>query len=256
MKLESLSRIRRPLRILLTISIIVTGFCLMGACLSIYLSGGDQAFSRESVAAAFRPIALPVWLCLGLTVLSFPVQLLPCPAETQLPQQQVRMALARMQERIDISLCPDELNQQIQDLRRNRKIYETTGKLVLILSTVIFLFYGLNGKNFHSSHINQSMIRAMFWLLPCIVVPFVLYLFIEKKTHASMAKELELLKSAPKESRIVPPRHRNNRRRNLYLRTGLLIVAVLILIGGFFIGGSNDVLTKAVNICTECIGLG
>ena len=28
------------------------------------------------------------------------------------------------------------------------------------------------------------------------------------------------------------------------------------LIGGAFAGGWADVLTKAINICTECIGLG
>ncbi len=36
----------------------------------------------------------------------------------------------------------------------------------------------------------------------------------------------------------------------------ILGVAIIALIGGFLAGGYNDVLTKAVNICTECIGLG
>ena len=40
----------------------------------------------------------------------------------------------------------------------------------------------------------------------------------------------------------------------LSLMIGSLIVLLLIL--GAFNGGLNDVLVKAVNICTECIGLG
>lgn len=40
------------------------------------------------------------------------------------------------------------------------------------------------------------------------------------------------------------------------IRLVLLSVAITILIFGFVTGGYADVLTKAVNICTECIGLG
>lgn len=39
-------------------------------------------------------------------------------------------------------------------------------------------------------------------------------------------------------------------------RLVILGVAIAVLILGFAIGGYADVLTKAVNICTECIGLG
>ncbi len=39
-------------------------------------------------------------------------------------------------------------------------------------------------------------------------------------------------------------------------RLVILLTAIAILILGFFAGGYADVLTKAVNICTECIGLG
>jgi hypothetical protein len=36
----------------------------------------------------------------------------------------------------------------------------------------------------------------------------------------------------------------------------ILCLAVGILIYGFLLGGTKDVLTKAINICTECVGLG
>ena len=40
------------------------------------------------------------------------------------------------------------------------------------------------------------------------------------------------------------------------LRWGLLAFAIILLIWGFITGGAEDVLTKAANICSECIGLG
>ena len=39
-------------------------------------------------------------------------------------------------------------------------------------------------------------------------------------------------------------------------RLALLAAAVCLLVWGFVTGGAADVLTKAINICTECIGLG
>lgn len=42
----------------------------------------------------------------------------------------------------------------------------------------------------------------------------------------------------------------------LYLRLALLGVSIAIFAYGFFAGGTSDVMTKAVNICTECVGLG
>ena len=40
------------------------------------------------------------------------------------------------------------------------------------------------------------------------------------------------------------------------IRRALLALALLLIALGIFNGGLNDVLVKAVNICTECIGLG
>lgn len=256
MKKESLSRLRKPLHILLSASIFVASLCLMVACVLIYRSG-DQPFSREAVAAAFGPISIPVYVCLGMIVLSFLAELLlPPSGSKQPPVRQIRMILHRMQERTDLSLCGDELQSQIKALRNSRQLYNRISRTVLILSSILFLTYGLNSSNFHSTHINQSMIRAMFWLLPCSVIPFCFGIFTARKNYASMEQEIELLKTAPKESRIVPLKPGNSNRRGFYLRTALLVVGIVILIYGFFAGGTADVLTKAVNICTECVGLG
>lgn len=42
----------------------------------------------------------------------------------------------------------------------------------------------------------------------------------------------------------------------LTIKLCIVILAVASLLIGVLTGGLNDVLTKAVNICTECIGLG
>ena len=44
--------------------------------------------------------------------------------------------------------------------------------------------------------------------------------------------------------------------RTRILRIVLVIAAVCLLAAGMFNGSAKDVLGKAVNVCTECIGLG
>lgn len=40
------------------------------------------------------------------------------------------------------------------------------------------------------------------------------------------------------------------------MRRFLIVVALLLIAVGAANGGARDVLVKAINICTECIGLG
>lgn len=256
MKKEALSKYRKPLRIVLSAAILLTGLCLMLACLGICLSG-SQPFSPESVAAAFGTIAIPVYLGLGVSVLCILADLLlPRSEETQTSPRQLRMLLKRAQERTDLSRCGAELRDEVLSLRSTRKLHHQIGMTILILSTLLFLTYGLNLRNYHPTHIDQTMARAMYWLVPCTVIPFIYALFTTGKNRISMAKELALLRSAPKESRLPAPKRPSHEKRDFLLRAGFLVIGLGLLIWGFFGDGSADVLTKAANICSECIGLG
>lgn len=66
---ESMVRIHRIYNIVFSIVLVIAGICLIAGCLSIYFSG-DQPFSRESVAATFSGIALPVYLAIAMTVIN------------------------------------------------------------------------------------------------------------------------------------------------------------------------------------------
>lgn len=256
MNKEALLKFHKPLRIILSAAILLTGLCLITACLGIFLSG-IQPFSRESVAAAFRSIAIPLFLGLGISVICILAELLlPRSEEAQTPGRHLPMLLKRAQNRTDLSLCDAELRSEILALRSTRKLYHCTGMVILALSTVLFFTYGLNLRNYHPTYIDQTMIRALYWLVPCTVVPFVYGLFAAGKNRISMAKELALLKSAPKGSRIPVPRHSGHEKRDFVLRVGFLMLGLGFLIWGIFTGGARDVLTKAANICSECIGLG
>ena len=250
-------RIHLIYSILLSAGIILAGISLMIACVGIYRSG-DQPFSREAVAAAFSQIAVPVYLCLGLIVGGILLNgFAPLPRKKQPVEKQYGVILDRMYRKMDSENCDQELLRTIRAEETRRKRYAGIGWALLGICSVVFLSYGLNSANFHQSEINSSMIKAMGIFLPCLAIPFAWAVFSAYSCRASIRREIALLRQAPAVTSISQvAATKGNHNCLLAVRYGILVVGIGILIYGFFAGGTSDVLTKAINICTECVGLG
>lgn len=245
-------RIHQIYSILLSVVTVAAGICLIAACISIY-NIGDHPFSPETVAAAFSTIAVPVYLCLALTFGGFILDgFFPVPKSKMIPQKQYAAILARLHEKADLQ------HENIRKEQRSRKVHKYISLLLLAIGSVIFLGYGVNGANFDTADITGSMIKAMYVLLPCMVIPFGYGIFAAFYSNASIKREITLAKRLISESPQCPvqPAVKKKAFPLMYLRWVLLAVGVFLLVFGFITGGTEDVLTKAVNICTECVGLG
>lgn len=252
---ERCTRIRLVYGVIQSLSIAAAAVCLMVACVSIYRQG-NHPFSREAVAEVFSGIAVPIYLCLALILGGFLLDLfLPGDAAKPKMKKQTELILRRLQRKADLDTCDESLRSAILAQRSRRAKHRKIRTIVLILASVLFLTYGANPNNFHQSEINSSMARAMLVMLPCLAPCFGYALFVERASGASMEQEIELLKKiAPSGSKYEPEAApvRNPRA----VRTVILAVGIAFLIYGFLAGGTVDVLTKAINICTECVGLG
>ena len=49
---------------------------------------------------------------------------------------------------------------------------------------------------------------------------------------------------------------KNNERTTFFVRVAVGSLAIVLIVWGIANGGMADVLGKAINICTQCIGLG
>lgn len=276
---ENTMPLRRIYNILFSVVIVIAGICLMAACLGIYQSG-DQPFSRESVAAAFSGIAFPVYLCLAMTIISFVWEFfLPSGKEKTPMFKPYQAMLGRLQDKRDMSQCEEALRNEITALQKKRRTHAIIRTAVLTVSSIIFLVYACNSSNFHQSEINSSMINAMKVLIPCLLVSFAYALFASIQNEKSLAKEIELMKQVPAAAKKAGSVHAqqagfmdtdgtsgagtiektvsNSSGMKLRpYRNVLLAAAVSFIVYGFISGGTVDVLAKAINICTECIGLG
>lgn len=238
--------------ILLTAAAMIAGICLIGAAMSIYLSGGEQIYTPEKVAQAFHAIALPVWVFVILAAGAFLLEafLPPRPKAKSVPVPE--MTRQRLLERADMTYCGPQIKAAIQKQRKHRAIVMGIGFGLLAVGSVLFLIYALNGSHFHPTDITESMIAAVLRLLICLAIPFLYSIFASYFCKKSILAECELLKSVPKSDTAPSPA----KTPLPWLRWALLVAAVGIFAYGLFAGGTADVLTKAINICTECVGLG
>lgn len=245
---QNTNRILLIYNILLSASIVVAGVFLILGCLSIYFSG--NGYSRELVAQTFSKICIPIYICLALVVGSFIINAI-IPSNTQ-------TKTAKRYNQIFLNLSANrDTNDTVTKIERVKKILKFSRVAVIIVCSIAFLLYALNSSNFHQSDINGSMIKAMLWLLPCLIISFSFAVFTHYYNINLTKKQIEILKALPKnETATETTKNKSNDKKILITKIVIATVAVGVLIFGAVTGGFADVLTKAVNICTECIGLG
>lgn len=232
---------------------IVTGYCLIAACVGIYRSG-EKPFSREAVAVAFQGISIWVYLTLVLVVGGLLLSLFVPRIRKKGALPPAHMTLHRLHRKLDVQHDPSVAD-TIRSAQRNRCINRWITAGLLAVCGTMFLLYACNGSNFHPQDINGSVAKATVWMLICLSIPAGFAITTKLLAKRSMEKEIQLLlKYGVNRQQPAPEQTHNTAIR--VTRLALLCVAVAITLYGLFGGGTLDVLTKAVNICTECIGLG
>ena len=245
--------VRRIYFALITVALIAVAILLMVQCVAIYRLG-DTPFTRESVATHFAPIAVPVYVCIGLVAAGLVLSpLLPAAPDSKPDRDNV--TLRRLHDKLASSCCSDEQCRQVFAQRRVRRVHLAVTLVLLAIGSAVFLWYATDLSRFTVEDINGSMIRAMLLLAPCMGVPGVYAVITAFVCRRSIRKEIELLRTAPKgNSTSAPAAH--NEAWLPYLQGALLVIGVALVVVGLLENGAAAVLTKAINICTECIGLG
>ena len=256
---QNKSRLHRIYSIVLAVALCITGFLIMYGCIEIYLSG-SKPFTPEAVATAFSAIAPPVYLCIGLIIGGLLLDgILPQKAKKLQAPKQPEVNLARLRRKLSLTGCKPEVRTRIEQEQRKRMLFRALTLFLLCFCGMAFLAYSANPANWHQSQINASMIRAAIGLGISLLPPLATAILASYGNPRSMEKESALIKE---ELASNPQAAAEKTEEALCkdpvpaVRWAILCIALAIMAYGFFAGGTNDVLTKAINICTECVGLG
>lgn len=246
--------VRRGYYLLVTLALITIAVLLMTQCVAIYRLG-DKPFTRESVAAHFAPIAIPVYVCLGVVAAGFALSPLLPAAPDSAPDRDV-VTLRRLQQKTDLAACPAELTHAICKQRRARNRHYYLTLILLAIGIAGFLWFATD-KSCYTDDKSASVIQMTLWMLICMGIPALYGIFTAYAHRGSVKKEIALLRTAPKEA-VSPAAKAQSKRETWlpYVQASFMAVAIGMIVYGALNGGAGVMLAKAIAICTECIGLG
>lgn len=249
----------RILKIVTALAVIAVCALLIWQAVDIYRTGNapenfsapgvriEPVYSREDAARRLGEIAPALWVLLALVAADLGLNAAAGeggrPKALRFPEERVR-ALKR---------AALELPPECKKEEKKRRWARLAAAFVCVVCAVAAGAYLLDPESFSSLELESVMGSMLLHVTPWAALALVSVFAASVISGKSAGRELELLKSAPKK----PGAEGERKRLPLWaLRAGLYAAAVALIVLGALNGGLWDVLVKAVNICTECIGLG
>lgn len=248
---DKIKKIHRIYGWCLAAVLVIVGILMILSCLDIYNSG-PRSYSAEAIALRFQRISIPVYIgiagIVGGIVLNIFLPLAPQRSKSLITP---RESMLRMQQKVSVPQVRKEIV-----LRLVLKIVTA----IIFVGLMIYpaIYYLLPGR-FSIEHLNNDVVRAtLITLIPAFVGLALCYVC-QLLVNGSYRRETAIYKQA------LVAGHRTEKSEPAaskccrclpWIQISLAAVAVLLIVVGIFNGGAEDVLKKAIAICTECIGLG
>ena len=265
-------RLHRIYNIILAVSVVITGALFIYGCLSIYYSGGSEPYSREVVAETFDRICVPVYCSLGLCIVGFIFDFVD-PLEEKKKKNRDAAGFAKFVAKLkeekqgfdDAEAYADYMLQRIEKEKKSRFVWNLVCKCCIAAALAAFIVYAIFFASFSTdgAEITLSIIRAMWVMIPCVAVAVCAALMLVYRNKRSIRAESamnSLVRQQKKGEGFENDKTEKKVHRGPAVRIAvtvlILVLAVALIVVGALSDGASAVLTKAVNICTECIGLG
>ena len=256
-------KLRLAFAIASTLCLCTLGVLTVLACYNIYISG-DSPFTRESVGRALLSLILPAALTLLCLIGSIVVgRLFPTPEKKEGSAVLDSTLLVRLSARSDLAVGGD-ITVKIRRERTLRRILRVTTLVLAACASVVALVLCVNPARY-TEDLNGSVLRMTVTLLLCYLPALTLAVAWQIAEPLSIKRELALLRALPRteiqkeegnENAVLKFFKSNEKPVLLGVRIAVVGAAVLYITLGVLNGGMDDVLQKAIKICTECIGLG
>ena len=237
----------------------------------------ESPYSVETVSKRFSQIAIPFYLWMlgvvGAGVLSY---VFPRVKEGPKPLINPQVTLKRLKGRL-----PENAGGMVELKRENtaRKVVWGVCAALAVAVTVIAVVFLLDedyvamfNTEFFKTHVEAE---KLLLLLPLVVLSLcacagaLIYQSYSIKKELALVKK-EIAESAKRGEKLVKAEEKKSiwdkikekfaflgKEKSIFvLRVLVAVVGLGLVVGGLCFDGAAEVLTKAINICTQCIGLG
>lgn len=266
--------------IALSLMTAVTGALFIWQTLDIYLSGGSRPFTREIVLERLNRIAPAFWIWVVMVAVGFIIWEVFAVSYKRAPLKDDCYALRRLKKRVTQKVGESGLA-SLKAVKRGELI-NLIVKLCAAALCLAGVAYGIaylaTASNFPKTDVNGEMLNMAAHLAPCVFAALLilcgvtLYLSLSAKKQLPHVKQIIASAKADEKNGVEAVYVTGNTAvADLYgrwkalsnhkyfilgVRIAIAVFAVTFIILGIVNGNMRAILIKAINICTECIGLG
>lgn len=256
-----MARALRVMRLILAAATIAVCLLLCWQVIDIYLTGNspdnfsapgvriDPVYSREIAAGRLAAVSPALFGYLALVAAGLILQA----AAGGRPR--LRAAFLAEDKLRDLRRRVTEVLPEAEAEHRRRRNIRLTAGGVICACTILAGTYLLNPENFASLDLETVVGSMVLHVAPWVAVALAAAAAASVLHGQSVLREIEILKAAP-QKKPSPEALAAKKSVVPVVRIALYAAAAVLIVLGVMNGGLWDVLVKAVNICTECIGLG
>ena len=268
MKQEHVNLIKKIYSIIIVILTVLLAVLSIAQVVDIYLSGiepgnQNQMYTEEIIWEHFTNIAIPLVIWIASLIFGFVFYII-FPSKEKLESKMANKDLLKL----FASRLPDDITSfeaETNNIKKERK--SRTIALIFVIVSLVILSIPCFVYLFNPAHFTKDgdlMIEAGTMVLNILpwyllgtgaLIAYKVYTNVSYNNEINHIKSILSLSQNNKRPVIVKP-SQLNKKAVTTLRIVVFTVAITFIITGIINGGAADVLKKAINICTECIGLG
>lgn len=257
---QNAKKLKTISKIILSVLTLVVGFLFLQQVLTIYFTGKgtDTIYSREIVSAKLLEILVPV--IIWVLAIIFTAVVWGMYPDGKIPHRRDEVyVLNKLKKRLP-AVAKEGLLEEYNFIKDQTKKVKTV-KIISFVLTALFVVYFLVYMFLPSSftdktYATQEIIKMLTFILPALAIIFAMNVFCKYYELESAKKQMPAVKKLIVGEKEEKAQSTKSELVIKIVRLTLLAVGVLFVIAGIFNGSMRDVLIKAINICTECIGLG
>jgi len=255
------SKIGKILKAATAVMAVVLGVLFIIAVCHLYYTGGETPYSRERVGDYLAWLIIPGIITLLLVIAGIVYNIVTGESDVNPTARTKGELLESFVSRYGLDSFAGAEAALARKLRRRRNIIDFAVSQISAVCFVFMLDYLFFIAKFSVENMNAEIMSAFAVCLPIAALGVGIHAVRAYFSERSAGEELEALKASIKSHgapavKKQPEAKKRKVNTLLVTRIAVAAVALILIAAGIFNGGMEDVLQKAVKICTECIGLG
>lgn len=268
MQKETKAKVSKIYRICLTVYVGLLTAAFLAALGFLYFTkdSREQAFTYELFGDTFLYLLAPIIILVVAIVVAKVLGLFNPNERTLVKRDETTMVLKAKRENIITYLDENDEDGSLRQQLKKYFILKIAIISVAIIISIVCLVFSLiycfrqESLDIENNTVIGANLNLFATVLPFIAIAFIWVIVTAFVINLLSKFELQIMK----EHKVYKAKAHVSKLERIYstpafvwsLRIVIIALSITFIILGIFNNGASDVLSKAIKICTECIGLG